>query len=118
MQLSTIFSILGPPTEVSYPGISLLPQWKEDLAQGRFSMMDGTDGNGHGGHGGFSDTMASLKQTLQGIIPGLESSGVDLLSSLLVYDPAKRISANTSRHHAYFDSLPGLKDAYSESDVM
>jgi cyclin-dependent kinase len=117
MQLSTIFNILGPPTEASYPGISQLPQWKDDLAQGRFPSMMQADARADG-NGGFSDTMADLKQTLQGIIPALEPSGVDLLASLLAYDPAKRISANTARHHVYFVSLPGLKDAYAGSDVM
>jgi len=35
----------------------------------------------------------------------LEPSGLDLLDQMLVYDPAKRISAKRAMNHPYFDDL-------------
>ena len=39
------------------------------------------------------------------VIPQLDEHGIDLLSKLLVYDPAKRIHATDALNHPYFDSL-------------
>ena len=35
----------------------------------------------------------------------IEPAGLDLLESMLVYDPAKRISAKKALLHPYFDDL-------------
>jgi cyclin-dependent kinase len=86
VQLDTIFRHLGTPTEASFPGVSQLPDWKEDFPQypGPSHPRDG----------------------LLKLVPSLESAGVDLLTSMLIYDPTERITAQDARHHEYFTGLP------------
>eukprot|EP01047_Picozoa_sp_COSAG01_P046713 COSAG01_NODE_4407_length_5056_cov_4.859794_8_plen_56_part_00 len=43
--------------------------------------------------------------TLWGDSRDPDSKGLDLLASMLVYEPAKRISAKQSMSHPYFDDL-------------
>jgi cyclin-dependent kinase len=83
-QLTTIFQHLGTPTELTFPGISELPEWKDDFE--------------------FYPPPPSLHF----LVPKLDEDGVDLLSLMLVYDPSKRITAQDARHHAFFKSLPEL----------
>lgn len=85
-QLETIFKHLGTPTEALFPGISELPDWRANFEQ------------------------HPAPKTLQSLVPSLEPSGVDLLESMLTYDPARRITAQDARHHQFFESLPnGMK---------
>ncbi|KAJ6865641.1 hypothetical protein NC651_036032 [Populus alba x Populus x berolinensis] len=44
-------------------------------------------------------------QNLARVVPSLGPQGVDLLSKMLKYDPAERISAKAAMDHPYFDSL-------------
>lgn len=83
VQLDTIFRHLGTPTEATYPGISELPDWRDN-----FPMYPAPQGG------------------LKGLVPKLEPAGVALLEAMLVYDPSKRLTAQEARHHAFFDSLP------------
>lgn len=80
-QLDIIFRHLGTPDDVIFPGISELPGWKKDFP--RYPLI--------------SD-MGTL-------VPNLETTGVDLFSSMLAYDPLKRITAQDARTHAYFKDL-------------
>lgn len=80
-QLDTIFRHLGTPDETIYPGFSELPDWKST-----FTVYPGPS-------------------TLQGLVPTLDAQGVALLEAMLVYDPARRISAQDARHHDYFNDL-------------
>ena len=81
-QLETIFRHLGTPNESIFPGMSELPEVRTDLPFYR------------------------TPESLQSLVPNLDSIGVDLLSQMLMFDPAQRITAQDARRHAFFDSLP------------
>lgn len=83
VQLDTIFRHLGTPDEAAYPGICELPDWKDSL-----SMYPPPPGG------------------MQSLVPKLEPLGVSLLESMLVYDPARRITAQEARRHEFFANLP------------
>uniref|UniRef100_A0A8C4RHD2 Cyclin-dependent kinase 1 n=1 Tax=Erpetoichthys calabaricus TaxID=27687 RepID=A0A8C4RHD2_ERPCA len=42
---------------------------------------------------------------LSSVVKNLNEDGIDLLSKMLIYDPAKRISARQALNHSYFDDL-------------
>jgi len=79
-ELYRIFRLLGTPTEDTWPGVSALPDYKPT-----FPTWRGTP----------------IEQS----VPGLEPYGVDLLSDMMKYEPAKRITAKTALHHPYFADL-------------
>lgn len=81
-QLDTIFRLLGTPSEASFPGISELPDWREDFPN------------------------YPPPESLNKLVPALEDSGLDLLSLMLTYDPTRRITAQDARKHPYFADLP------------
>ncbi|KAJ9667407.1 Cyclin-dependent kinase catalytic subunit [Coniosporium apollinis] len=76
-EIFKIFRILGTPTEVDWPGVTTLPDFKPS-----FPKWARTDLGMH--------------------IQGLSDDGLDLLDCLLVYDPAGRISAKQAIQHPYF----------------
>ncbi|XP_006645166.1 cyclin-dependent kinase B1-1 [Oryza brachyantha] len=78
-QLLHIFRLLGTPNEEQWPGVTDLRDWHE------FPQWK--------------------PQSLERSVPSLEPEGVDLLSKMLQYDPANRISAKSAMEHPYFDSL-------------
>ncbi|KQJ92528.1 cyclin-dependent kinase B1-1 [Brachypodium distachyon] len=78
-QLLHIFRMLGTPTEEQWPGVTALRDWHE-YPQWK-------------------------PQSLARAVPTLEPEGLDLLSRMLRFDPANRISARAALEHAYFDSL-------------
>ncbi|KAJ7961020.1 Protein kinase PCTAIRE [Quillaja saponaria] len=78
-QLLHIFRLLGTPTEEQWPGVTSLRDWH---VYPRWEA-----------------------QNLSRAVPSLGSDGVDLLSKMLKYNPAERISAKVALDHPYFDSL-------------
>ncbi|KAE8734702.1 Cyclin-dependent kinase B1-1 [Hibiscus syriacus] len=78
-QLLHIFRLLGTPTEQLWPGVTALRDWH---VYPRWEP-----------------------QSLDRAVPSLSPDGVDLLSKMLKYDPAERISAKAAMDHPYFDSL-------------
>ncbi|KAB2037231.1 hypothetical protein ES319_D03G059600v1 [Gossypium barbadense] len=78
-QLLHIFRLLGTPTEKQWPGVTSLRDWH---VYPRWEP-----------------------QNLEHAVPSLSPEGVDLLSKMLKYDPAERISAKAAMDHPYFDSL-------------
>ncbi|XP_068065557.1 cyclin-dependent kinase 3 isoform X1 [Anomalospiza imberbis] len=76
-QLFQIFRILGTPTEVTWPGVTQLPDYK-----GSFPRWP--------------------RKEMKDIVPNLDRDGRDLLTQLLLYDPSKRISAKAALNHQYF----------------
>ncbi|KAG8958754.1 hypothetical protein FRC00_002330 [Tulasnella sp. 408] len=80
--LSLIFKLLGPPTEEIWPGFSKLPLVK-------------------------TLNISSQRQpTLRNKFSQVSEAGLDLLSSLLTYDPEQRITAEEALTHPYFKETP------------
>jgi len=80
--ISMIFKLLGPPTERTWPGFSSLPVARS------LSLP-------HSHPPGFRQKF-----------PYLTSAGIDLLMSLLTYDPDSRISAQEALDHPYLKESP------------
>ncbi|GAA0185737.1 hypothetical protein Leryth_008021 [Lithospermum erythrorhizon] len=78
-QLLHIFRLLGTPGEEEWPGVTSLRDWHS------YPTWE--------------------PQNLAGAVPSLDPNGVDLLTKMLKYDPADRISAKAAMDHPYFDSL-------------
>jgi cell division cycle 2-like protein len=76
--LSMIFQLLGPPTDTSWPDYSSLPLAKTITLP--------------------PPQPHQLRQRFQ----YLTTAGIDLLLSLLTYDPENRISAEDALRHPYF----------------
>ncbi|XP_030543875.1 cell division control protein 2 homolog C [Rhodamnia argentea] len=78
-QLLHIFRLMGTPTEQQWPGVTTLRDWHV------YPQWE--------------------PQNLARAVPSLGPDGVDLMSKMLKYDPAERISAKAALDHPYFDSL-------------
>lgn len=79
-ELFSIFKILGTPTEADFPGVTQLPA--------------------------YSSTFPKWQaKKLEDILPNADPLAIDLIKKMLVYDPAKRISAKAALDHPYFASL-------------
>lgn len=86
-QLDQIFKALGTPSETIYPGIVELPDYKPDTYKSY-----------------------PRPESLAHLVPGLPEAGVDLLTRMLQFDPAKRITAKDAMDHAFFaDLAPHVK---------
>jgi len=82
-EIFKIFRILGSPTETDWPGVTSFPDFKASFPQWvRKSEEELVSNDG---------------------VKVLGEDGLDLLDSLLVYDPAGRISAKQAVHHRYFE---------------
>merc|ERR1719251_159778 len=79
-QLFRIFRVLRTPTEDLWPGVTQLPDFKATFPNWQ---------------------TLGLKNSMKKIEP----AGLDLLEQMLIYDPAKRISAKKALLHPYFDDL-------------
>ncbi|KAJ3292299.1 Pkinase-domain-containing protein [Rhizoclosmatium globosum] len=79
-QLLKIFKLMGTPTELTWPKIVELPEYKSD-----FPIYE---------RGNIAD-----------MVPKLDAQGIDLLCKLLEYIPEKRISAEAALQHPYFDGF-------------
>ena len=79
-QIFKIFSILGTPNNNTWPGIDQLPDYKPTFPKWNQSK-------------------------LKELTPNLCDKGRDLLSKMLVYNPADRITAKDALNHPYFDDL-------------
>lgn len=78
-----IFRMLGTPTQDSWPGLTVLPNFRMSFPSWP------------------SRTWAACHECA---LEKLEASGVELISSLLIYDPKKRASARNIVRHPYFSA--------------
>lgn len=79
-ELFKIFQVLGTPSEVTWSGVSSLPDYARVFPQWQ-------------------------SEPLARFLPGVEPEGVELLQRMLVYSPAQRITALAALEHPYFNSL-------------
>jgi len=79
-QVFKIFRCLSTPTEATWPGVTTLPDYKPTFPKW-------------------------TSNKLSEHVPQLDSSGFDLLSQMLAYEPARRISAKRALTHPYFNGF-------------
>ncbi|KAG0328902.1 Cyclin-dependent kinase catalytic subunit, partial [Podila humilis] len=79
-ELFRIFRLRGTPNEQIWPGVENLRDWKDTFPQ--WPRLD-----------------------LKTLLPSLDDHGLDLLSQMIEYDPAKRISAKRALLHPYFEDI-------------
>jgi cyclin-dependent kinase len=84
-QLDRIFRLMGTPTLADYPGIVELPEYSPDH------------------HPPYPPPRGGLGS----LVPTLDPTGVDLLSKMLQYDPARRVTAQAALEHPFFDDMKG-----------
>ena len=80
-EVQRIFSILGTPTDQEWPGVSQFPDY-----------------NAH-------CRTFYQRRDLATVMPGADPLLIDLISRLLIYDPAYRLSAIDALNHPYFNNL-------------
>lgn len=89
-QIFKIFKTLGTPTKETWPEVQALSEYKSTFPQWK-------------------------RQDLGSVLKKLDQPGLDLLTELLAYDPAMRMSAKRALIHPYFsDSSKGI---YSNSST-
>lgn len=76
--------VLGKPTEQTWPGVTDFPDYKSSFPN-------------------------FVPKAMNTIVSDLDANGVDLLESMLIYEPSKRITAKDALNHPYFDDLKALK---------
>jgi cyclin-dependent kinase len=92
-QLDRIFRLLGTPNPATdYPAMVHLPEYA--------NFVLGPDGNELPPYPPPARGLASL-------VPTLPADGVDLLSRMLQYDPARRITAQDALEHPFFYDMTG-----------
>jgi serine/threonine protein kinase len=93
-ELFAIFRLLGTPTEESYPGITSCSAYSTTFPKWR-------------------------AKELKEIIPNGDPLGLDLISKMLCYDPAQRITARAALDHPYFDEVaPEMKAQCRPADLV
>ncbi|KAM0723806.1 hypothetical protein Q7P37_000796 [Cladosporium fusiforme] len=85
-EIFKIFRILGTPSEADWPGVTSFPDFKSSFPKWERKQ---------------DDEMVNADG-----VKVLGENGLDLLESMLVYDPAGRISAKQAVHHPYFAEAP------------
>merc|ERR1711997_41953 len=93
-ELHLIFKVLGTPTQDNWPGISR----SEELASYKFPPHSG--------------------ESLVAKAPRLDSDGVGLLSSFLLFEAKKRLPAREALKHPYFSSFPQEVALLKDVDSM
>lgn len=84
--LLSIFAVLGTPGEADWPGVSGLPDWQACFPQWR-------------------------PRGLEEAVLRLDAAGLDLLRSMLTYDPTQRIRCRQALAHPWFDEVREAEEA-------
>jgi cell cycle related kinase len=93
-QIYRVLQVLGKPSEIEWPNVVSLP----DYGKINFPM---------------------LKQIpMKYIVPNATPTALDLLSKLLMYNPASRIHASAGVMHAWFFTAPKPRDSDSDELVL
>ncbi|CAG8488321.1 2902_t:CDS:10 [Ambispora gerdemannii] len=85
-------SVLGTPTEDTWPRVSQLPEYKPDFA-------------------------IYQRIPLESLLTKLDSQGINLLSQLIEYQPDKRISAEVALQHPYFEDIRKKEQSQQSTSV-
>ncbi|XP_050367345.1 cyclin-dependent kinase B1-1-like [Argentina anserina] len=96
-QLREIFRQLGKPTEYEWRGVTALPGWEP------YEEWEGKKMKARCYMAGDLP-----KDLLVGAVL-LEQDGADLLSKMLTYDPAQRITTKAAMEHPYFGAMEVLE---------
>lgn len=91
-ELYKIFKILGTPTEAIWPEVTQLPAYQPTFPQWKAKPLE---------------TVLDCHDPLL----------LDLISQMLQYDPAKRISAKAALDHPYFSDLPADVKAFKPAEI-
>eukprot|EP00698_Gefionella_okellyi_P019319 TRINITY_DN5908_c0_g1_i1.p1 TRINITY_DN5908_c0_g1~~TRINITY_DN5908_c0_g1_i1.p1 ORF type:complete len:384 (+),score=74.38 TRINITY_DN5908_c0_g1_i1:156-1154(+) len=91
-QLKKIMALLGRPTDAIWPGFSKLPFVESAQIKPILSK---------------APKFSSIREQVQRRISG---AGVELLLSMLTYDPEKRITARDALNHPFFSEIPLAQD--------
>ena len=86
-QLFQIFKILGTPNNEVWPGVSQLPDYKENFPKW-------------------------ASQSLSTYNPQLNEDGIDLLTQMLIYKPEHRITARAALLHPFFENFQIVKPPF------
>lgn len=83
-QLFKIFRVLSTPNDDSWPGVSELPDYKPTFPNW-------------------------TQNTLKSQVKNIDETGLDLLESMLIYNPSQRITAKKAVRHPFFNDLDRSK---------
>lgn len=81
-ELFLIFQTFGTPTENIWPGVSDYVDFKSAFPQWK-------------------------KKNLGDVVPTIDPMGIQLLQSMLTYDPKERVTARAALQHPWFDEVRG-----------